>query len=89
MNLTSGQNIALTAPVVQIHLSSANQNPDLTIDQSIFLLGANGKVGKDEDLVFFNNPQRTDVGVLHNPNTGITEIELNKLPASIDNNIRI
>lgn len=83
MNLSTGQNIAVPFCVVQVQLTTENKNPALSIDHSIFLLNAAGKVATDEDFIFFNNPNRADVGVIHNPNNGSTELELNKVPATI------
>lgn len=83
MNLTTGQNIAVAFNAAQVRLTTANKIAALAIDHSIFLLNAEGKVAKDEDFIFFNNPNRTDVGIIHNPGNGTTELELNKVPANI------
>ena len=38
---------------------------DFDLDASAFLLGANGKVRKDEDFIFYNNLDSDDGGVHH------------------------
>ena len=38
---------------------------DFDLDASAFLLGANGKVRKDEDFIFYGNLQSLDGGVTH------------------------
>lgn len=83
MNLTTGQNIAVPFNAAQVLITTANQLPTLAIDHSIFLLNADGKVAKDEDFIFFNNPNRADVGIIHNPANGTTELDFSKTPASI------
>lgn len=83
MTLTTGQNIAVPFSTVQVRLTTENKLASLAIDHSIFLLNADGKVGKDEDFIFFNNPDRADVGIIHNPANGTTELDLAKVPADI------
>lgn len=84
MNLSPGQNIPVPSQKLKVLLENDNRSPTLTTDLSIFLLNAAGKVEKDEDFVFFNNPNRGDAGVVHNVNAGDTAIELDKVPANID-----
>ncbi|NOQ36144.1 MAG: hypothetical protein GQ569_09655 [Methylococcaceae bacterium] len=83
MNLSQGQNTPITAHQLKILLSDSNRSSALTTDLSIFLLNADNKVTKDEDFVFFNNPNRNDVGVIHNLQAGDTDINLTKVPATI------
>lgn len=83
MNLTPGQNLAIPCSTLQVQLTTENKTATLAIDHSIFLLNTADKVAQDQDFIFFNNPNRADVGIIHNPADGTTEIELSKIPASI------
>ncbi|MFP4014048.1 MAG: TerD family protein [Chitinispirillaceae bacterium] len=66
---------------------------DFDLDASVFLLGANGKVEKDEDFIFYNNPRGANGAVVHSGDnkTGAGEgddeminISLADVPPSID-----
>lgn len=66
---------------------------DFDLDASVFLLGDNGKVAKDEDFVFYNNPRGANGAVVHSGDnkTGAGEgdderinISLADVPPSID-----
>lgn len=81
MNLTSGQNIALTSTALKIAMQTPNKPAGVTTDPSLFLLQSNDKIKTDDDFVFFNNPSRNDVGVSLTNET--FEIQLQKIPADI------
>jgi tellurite resistance protein TerA len=81
MNLTSGQNIALSATSIKIAMLTKNKAAGVTVDPSLFLLQSNDKVKTDDDFVFFNQPYRNDVGVALN--NDVFEINLQKVPADI------
>jgi len=55
--LVAGQNMPLGAPRVQVDLLARN------VDLSMLLVGANGRVDRDEDFVFYNNPRSADGAV--------------------------
>ena len=66
---------------------------DFDLDAAAFLLGANGKVTKDEDFVFYNNLKHESGSVVHMGDnlTGAGEgddeqikIDLAKVPANIE-----
>jgi tellurite resistance protein TerA len=63
------------------------QSPSsLEIDTSAFLLGAQGKVRKDDDLIFYNNPSTPYIRYKDVPvSTGLKqfEVELDKIPSDI------
>ncbi|MFI9271710.1 TerD family protein [Kitasatospora sp. NPDC052896] len=61
--MTQGGNAPLTASRVTVEVTAPKR-----LDVSALLLGANGKVRSDADLVFFNAPQGP--GVSHRPATG-------------------
>jgi tellurite resistance protein TerA len=81
MNLTSGQNIALTTSSLKIAMLTKNKASGVMTDPSLFLLQSNDKIKTDDDFVFFNNPYRNDVGV--SLTNEIFEIHLQKIPADI------
>ncbi|WP_410513197.1 TerD family protein [Paenibacillus sp. BR2-3] len=81
-DLTKG-NPGLRELTVEIGWQSA---PSLEIDTSAFLLGAQGKVAKDEDLIFYNNPITPYIRYKEMPGSGTLkkfEVELNKIPSDI------
>ncbi|MBT2289897.1 TerD domain-containing protein [Paenibacillus albidus] len=58
----------------------------LEIDTSAFLLGAQGKVSKDDDLIFYNNPSTTYIRYKDvQGSTGLRqfEVELDKIPSDM------
>lgn len=81
MHLISGQNIALSATSLSIHLLNKNNTSQLTIDPSLFLLQSNDKIKQDADFVFFNNQNRPDVGIALNNND--FTVDLTKISADI------
>ncbi len=83
MNLASGQNVSLSSHNIRVSCRYAQLPPHLSLDNSIFLLNAANKVSGDDDFVFFNQPQRADVGVVYHPQTGDTVVELAKIPPRI------
>lgn len=59
--LVAGQNVPLTAPRLQVELLAS------PFDLSILLLGASGRVERDEDFIFYNNPRSDDGAVTLTP----------------------
>lgn len=66
---------------------------DFDLDASVFLLGANGKVLRDEDFIFYNNLVGRDGAVVHQGDnlTGsgsgddeVIVIDFSRIPAEID-----
>ena len=66
---------------------------DFDLDASVFLLGANGKVRRDEDFVFYNNLVGADGAVVHQGDnlTGsgdgddeVIVIEFTKIPQDVE-----
>jgi len=84
MNLTLGQNTPITASTLNISLLGKNTPLGLSLDTSIFLLNAQQKVAKDDDFVFFNNPNRADIGLVHSIDKQETRVDLSKLPNTIE-----
>lgn len=52
-SLTSGQNVVLTGPVIDVSLPETWTSP---ADLSVLMLGPDGRVAGDDDFIFFNNP---------------------------------
>lgn len=82
VDLTKG-NHGLDSLIVEIGWQSPSS---LEIDTSAFLLGAQGKVSKDEDLIFYNNPSTPYIRYKEVPpsnNLKHFEVELNKIPSDV------
>lgn len=66
-SLTPGQNVAMIGPIVDISLVGVTE-----CDLSVLLLEKDGRVTRDGDFIFFNNPSSTDGSVVlrggENPN---------------------
>jgi tellurite resistance protein TerA len=85
MNLTTGQNTSITANAISVFLTQGRNNSAtlMFLESSAFLLNEQGKISKDDDFVFFNNPDRSDAGVVFNAQNNSIEINLTKVPAAI------
>jgi len=83
MQLSLGQNTVIQSKQLKIVLEHGNKPNNLVIDTSVFLLNATNKVADDEYFIFFNNPNRSDIGVAYNPQSSETEVILSKVPESI------
>jgi stress response protein SCP2 len=55
--LVAGQNVPLAGPRVQVDLLVSDA------DLSVLLVGASGRVERDEDFIFYNNPRSADGAV--------------------------
>lgn len=90
VKVVKGQKVDLTkvnpgieSLIVEIGWQSPSS---LEIDTSAFLLGAQGKVSKDEDLIFYNNPSTPYIRYKEVPTSNSTkqfEVELNKVPSDV------
>ncbi|KQR96052.1 stress protein [Williamsia sp. Leaf354] len=77
--LARGENRPLPAAAVAVTVTSAN-----SVDVSALLLGENGKVRSDGDLVFFNNPVGPGVEYRHGRGAGdIVAVDTAALPADV------
>lgn len=82
VDLTKG-NPGLDSLIVEIGWQSPSS---LEIDTSAFLLGAQGKVSKDEDLIFYNNPSTPYIRYKEMPTSNSLkqfDVELNKVPSDV------
>ena len=101
VNLSKGQRVSLDKSM-RMALVGLGWDPnkydggyDFDLDASAFILGANGKVAKDEDFVFYNNPDWHDHTIWStgddrsggNSEEGDDEqifIDFEKIPPSVD-----
>lgn len=99
VNLSKGQRVSLdkgmTMALVGLgwDVNQYDGGADFDLDASAFLLGANGKVRKDEDFIFYGNLDSQD-GSVHHTGDNLTgegegddeqiKVDLSKVPASID-----
>ncbi|WP_294157594.1 TerD family protein [uncultured Selenomonas sp.] len=99
VNLSKGQRVSLDKGMKMALIGlgwDVNQydgGADFDLDASAFLLGANGKVRKDEDFIFYGNLDSTDGSVHHTGDnlTGEGEgddeviiIDFSKVPQDIE-----
>jgi len=91
ITVVKGQRADLTKPVPglsQITVGIGWTAPAaLDIDTSAFLLGASGKVARDEDLIFYNNPSTAFISYLDSQRQGDQKqfkINLGLIPAHVD-----
>ncbi len=99
INLSKGQRVSLDKGVklalvgLGWDTNRYDGGADFDLDASAFLLGANGKVRKDEDFIFYGNLQSTDGAVTHTGDSleggsgGDDEtlfIDFSKVPADVE-----
>ena len=99
VNLSKGQRVSLDKSVTMARIGLGwdvnryDGGQDFDLDACVFLLGANGKVIKDEDFIFYNNLNARDGAVVHSGDnrTGDGEgddetifIDFSKVPAEIE-----
>ncbi len=84
-----GQRVSLgqmSAGALKVVYSHKNERRPLVVDPYVFLLGKNGKVRGDSDLIFFGNDesQRHEVRVKTDSGNAIAAIELSKTDADVE-----
>lgn len=99
VNLSKGQRVSLDKSVTMAKIGLGwdtnryDGGQDFDLDACVFLLGANGKVLKDEDFIFYNNLSARNGAVVHTGDnrTGEGEgddetiiIDFSKIPAEIE-----
>ncbi|MSP28252.1 MAG: stress response protein [Methylococcales bacterium] len=67
IDLVTGQNCPLSTLSLHTLVSHGTNPQGVELDVSAFLLNAQGKVATDEDFIFFNQPARSDQGILLEP----------------------
>lgn len=71
VNLSKGQRVSLDKSVTMARIGLGwdinryDGGQDFDLDACVFLLGANGKVQRDEDFVFYNNLNARNGAVVH------------------------
>ena len=68
--LVAGQNVPLAGPRVQVDLLAGHA------DLSVLLVGASGRVDRDEDFIFYNNPRSADGAVTLTANGASIDTDL-------------
>ena len=99
VNLSKGQRVSLDKSVTMARIGLGwdtnryDGGQDFDLDACVFLLGANGKVLRDEDFVFYNNLSARDGAVVHTGDnrTGDGDgddeaiiIDFSKVPAEVE-----
>jgi len=85
--IISGQNTIINASVFEISVNCSIEMLDNNdIDVSAFLLNAGGKVSKDNDFIFYNNP-KSESQCIHlnsdNPEVQFFTLDLSKVPTLV------
>ncbi|MEK4191848.1 TerD family protein [Paenibacillus sp. FSL L8-0323] len=90
VNVVKGQKADLTKGNAGLHSIIVeigwNAPAALEIDSSAFLLGSEGKVSKDEDLIFYNNPATSYIRYKDVPGFNDRkqfEVQLDKIPSDV------
>ena len=68
--MVAGQNVPLAGPRVQVDLMSNHA------DLSVLLIGTSGRVDRDEDFVFYNNPRSADGAVTLTANSASIDTDV-------------
>jgi stress response protein SCP2 len=68
--LVAGQNVPLAGHRVQVHLLASH------VDLSMLMVGASGRVDRDEDFIFYNNPRSEDGSVTLTNNGASVDTDL-------------
>jgi len=99
VNLSKGQRVSLDKSVTMARIGLGwdvnryDGGQDFDLDACVFLLGANGKVLKDEDFIFYNNLSARNGAVTHTGDNRTGEgdgddeaiiIDFSKIPAEIE-----
>ena len=85
--LAKGANVALESAAVRATFSWTGGPGVPDVDASALLLGESGRVGSDDDFVFYNQPQHGSGAVRHLGKSGSSdalEVQLSALPAAVD-----
>ena len=57
---------------------------DFDLDASVFMTKENGKVGKDEDFIFYGNLEHSSKSVKHMGDDEVIKISLDKIPSGYE-----
>ncbi|HZC71120.1 MAG TPA: TerD family protein [Jatrophihabitans sp.] len=85
--ISKGANLPIAATAVRVALSWSGGPGVPDVDSSALLLRSDGRVGSDDDFVFYNQPSHPSGAVRHAGKSGSTdtvEVELGKLPADVE-----
>ncbi len=77
IDMVAGQNCPLPVPALHVTVMTGRKLSGPDLDLSAFLLNVQGKVSRDDDFVFYNQPIRADQGVE-------LEVEQNRLTLHLD-----
>jgi len=83
IDLVTGQNCPLSTLSLHTLISHGTNPQGVELDVSAFLLNAQGKVSADEDFVFFNQPARSDQGILLEPEQSRFTLHLDRTNTAV------
>lgn len=82
MELRKGQKIFLDGQFFLARFE--HKSSDVEIDFAAFLLNDSGKVGGDEDFIFYGNQSHDSGAIFRWNSNGLMQVELKKMPARIE-----
>jgi tellurite resistance protein TerA len=83
IDLVAGQNCPLSTLSLHVLVSHGTNPQGMELDVSAFLLNAVGKVSTDDDFIFFNQPARSDQGILLEPEQSRFTLHLDRTSVAI------
>jgi tellurite resistance protein TerA len=83
IDLISGQNCPLSTNALHVFITHGKKPPDVELDLSAFLLNTTDRVSGDDDFIFFNQPARSDQGVLLEPGLNRFTLHLERTSNSV------
>lgn len=83
VDMVAGQNCPLPASALHVTVMTGRKISGPYLDLSAFLLNAQGKVSRDDDFVFYNQPVRTDQGVELEPELSRLTLHLDRTQPSV------
>lgn len=83
IDMVAGQNCPLPASALHVTVMAGRRTSGPDLDVSAFLLNAQGKVSRDDDFVFYNQPVRADQGIELEPEHNRLTLHLDRTQASV------
>ncbi|MGJ0515564.1 MAG: TerD family protein [Methylomicrobium sp.] len=83
IDMVAGQNCPMPVSALHVTVMTGRQITGPDLDMSAFLLNAQGKVSRDEDFVFYNQPLRADQGVELEPRQNRLTLHLDRTQPAV------
>ncbi|MGJ0484620.1 MAG: TerD family protein [Methylomicrobium sp.] len=83
IDMVAGQNCPMPVSGLHVQVMTGRNITGPDLDMSAFLLNAQGKVSRDEDFVFYNQPIRAEQGVELDPGQSRLTLHLDRTQPSV------